>query len=140
MQIWDTAGQERFGNITSSFYRSAQGVVIVYDVTKPDSFESVYSLWIPEIERFTFGNVAILIVGNKTDLPAEVTKAEAEKMTKIDILETSAKNDVNIDLVFNKLAEIIIKNSQQDEAPSKSKGTVDLKKKSHDHHDKKCNC
>ncbi|XP_075771425.1 uncharacterized protein LOC102458629 isoform X2 [Pelodiscus sinensis] len=67
LQIWDTAGQERFRTITSSYYRGAHGIIIVYDVTDQDSFSNMH-LWLEEIGRYASENVNKLIVGNKNDL------------------------------------------------------------------------
>ncbi|KAK8374984.1 hypothetical protein O3P69_010971 [Scylla paramamosain] len=64
LQIWDTAGQERFRTITQSYYRSANGVVIVYDITKRSSFLSVQR-WMEEVRRYTHQHVAIILI----DLP-----------------------------------------------------------------------
>ena len=64
---WDTAGQERFWTLTSSYYRGAHGIIIVYDVTNRDSFDNVRQ-WMTEIERFATENVNKLLIGNKCDL------------------------------------------------------------------------
>ena len=64
MQIWDTAGQDRFRTLTSSYYRGAHGIIIVYDVTSRDSFDNV-RVWMQEIEKFASENVNKLLVGNK---------------------------------------------------------------------------
>merc|ERR1712164_51540 len=64
LQIWDTAGQERFRTITSSYYRGAHGIIVVYDVTDQDSFDNV-ARWITEIERFAGQDVNKMMVGNK---------------------------------------------------------------------------
>merc|ERR1719295_52727 len=66
MQIWDTAGQERFRTITNSFYRGSHGIVLVYDITDPTSFEHV-RCWAQEILKYADG-AAMLLVGNKADL------------------------------------------------------------------------
>lgn len=64
---WDTAGQERFRTITSSYYRGAHGIIVVYDCTDQESFNNVKQ-WLEEIERYACENVNQLLVGNKCDL------------------------------------------------------------------------
>ena len=66
-QLWDTAGQERFRTLTTSYYREAQGVVIVYDVGSRRSFDNVSS-WLDDVCKFAAKHVCILLVGNKVDL------------------------------------------------------------------------
>lgn len=110
LQIWDTAGQERFRTITQSYYRSANGVIIVYDITKRSSFESVQH-WVEEVRRFTAPDIPLLLVGNKCDMEAlrEVTKEEANLLVHqipqfTATLETSAKEDTNVEQAFVTLA------------------------------------
>lgn len=86
-QIWDTAGQERFRTLTSSYYRSAHAVVLVYDVHEPSSFEGV-TKWLAEANNFLAGeDVVYLLVGNKTDLceshdSMPVSKATAQRFAQ----------------------------------------------------------
>lgn len=75
---WDTAGQERFRTITSSYYRGAQGIIVVYDVTDRDSFDHVRQ-WMQEIERYAGENVSRLLVGNKNDLTAKKVSCQGTK-------------------------------------------------------------
>ncbi|KAG2598426.1 hypothetical protein PVAP13_5KG366500 [Panicum virgatum] len=99
LQIWDTAGQERFRTITSSYYRGAHGIIVVYDVTDQESFNNVKQ-WLNEIDRYASENVNKLLVGNKCDLAEsravsyEAGKALADEIG-IPFLETSAKDACN---------------------------------------------
>ena len=67
---WDTAGQERFRTITSSYYRGAHGIIIVYDITDRESFDNVKQ-WLNEIDRYACENVNKLLVGNKSDMDSK---------------------------------------------------------------------
>jgi Ras-related protein Rab-1A len=108
LQIWDTAGQERFRTITSSYYRGAHGIMVVYDVTDPESFDNVKQ-WITEIQRYGSESVTKLLIGNKTDLEERrIVSTEAgreyAKIMGIDFVETSAKDANNIDQAFYTLS------------------------------------
>ncbi|XP_076894556.1 ras-related protein RABD2c-like [Bidens hawaiensis] len=104
LQIWDTAGQERFRTITSSYYRGAHGIIVVYDVTDQESFNNVKQ-WLSEIDRYASENVNKLLVGNKCDLTSqkvvsyETGKAFADEIG-IPFLETSAKSSTNVEEAF----------------------------------------
>lgn len=116
LQIWDTAGQERFRTITSSYYRGAHGIIVVYDVTDQESFENVRN-WLQEIERYANENVNKLLVGNKCDLTSKkvvdyTTAKELADHLGIPFLETSAKNATNVEQAFMTMAAEI-KNRMQ---------------------------
>jgi Ras-related protein Rab-1A len=108
LQIWDTAGQERFRTITSSYYRGAHGIIVVYDVTDEDSFANVKT-WLNEIDRYANENVNKLLVGNKSDLTEkkkvdyQTAKAFADEIG-VPFLETSAKNATNVEQAFMTMA------------------------------------
>jgi len=108
LQIWDTAGQERFRTITSSYYRGAHGIIVVYDCTDQESFNNVKQ-WLEEIERYACENVNKLLVGNKCDLQTKKvvdTAVATEYATQLGIqfLETSAKNATNVEQAFVTMA------------------------------------
>lgn len=111
LQIWDTAGQERFRTITSSYYRGAHGICVVFDVTDMESFNNVKQ-WLQEIDRYASPDVNKLLVGNKSDITdkkvVEYTAAkEFAKSLNIPFLETSAKNATNVEEAFLTMAKQI---------------------------------
>lgn len=113
-QIWDTAGQDRFKSITSTYYRGASGIVLVYDITDKDSFVSL-SKWIEEIKKFSYPDIDIIIVGNKLDrcTNRQILYTDAFNFAderKYLYIETSAKNGMQIDSIFEKLSLQLIKN------------------------------
>ncbi|CAF1256129.1 unnamed protein product [Rotaria sordida] len=111
-QIWDTSGQERFRTITSSYYRGAHGIIIVYDVTNAKSFENI-KMWLQIIDRNANQNVKKLLVGNKSDLTSNriVDHTKAKKFAdslSISYVETSAKNSTNVEQIFkNTIIDIL---------------------------------
>ena len=117
LQIWDTAGQERFRTITSSYYRGANGILIVYDTTEAATFENVRR-WMNEIERFAADGVVKTVVANKADLagsegaPNTVDPkrgAELARQLGAGFQECSAKTGENVDAAFLDMAGIILK-------------------------------
>ncbi|XP_075039241.1 ras-related protein Rab-43 [Mixophyes fleayi] len=109
LQIWDTAGQERFRTITQSYYRSANGAIIAYDITKKKSFVSI-PRWIEDVKKYAGSNIVQLLIGNKSDMHEfrEVQLDEAEDLAKhydiISAIETSAKDSSNVEEAFVKMA------------------------------------
>ncbi|KMZ73101.1 Ras-related protein RIC1 [Zostera marina] len=123
LQIWDTAGQERFRTITSSYYRGAHGIIVVYDVTDQESFNNIRQ-WLTEIDRYASDTVNKLLVGNKCDLTdSRVVSYEAGKALADEIgiafLETSAKDATNVEEAFIKMS-IEIKNRMSTLPPQDS--------------------
>jgi len=112
LQIWDTAGQERFRTITSSYYRGAHGIIVVYDCTDQESFGNVKQ-WLEEIDRYACDGVNKLLVGNKNDLTTRkvvdyTTAKEYAEQLGIPFLETSAKNATNVEQAFMTMAAEIM--------------------------------
>ena len=108
LQIWDTAGQERFRTITSSYYRGAHAILVVYDVSDAQSFENV-KYWLTECDRYGGEHMIELLVGNKSDSPDrsvtyEMGKDFADEL-KIPFFETSAKTGDGVEKIFMKAAE-----------------------------------
>ncbi|XP_078063083.1 ras-related protein Rab-25-like [Mustelus asterias] len=103
-QIWDTAGLERYRAITSAYYRGAVGALLVYDISKHLTYESV-ERWLNELLDHADNNLVVMLVGNKTDLseiravPIEEAKSFAEKH-KMLFMETSALDSTNVELAF----------------------------------------
>ena len=109
LQIWDTAGQERFKTITSAYYRGADGIIIVYDITDRNSFAHIKD-WLDDVNKYTDDNPLKIIVGNKIDLikDKQINNNDMKTMTAqtgIEIIECSAKDSIKI----NDLMEIMTK-------------------------------
>ena len=112
LSIWDTAGQERFHSIALKVIRKAQGIVVVFDLTKRETFESVVN-WL-EVIKENFNEVTIVLFGNKCDCESarQVTTEEATEFAKkknIPYFETSAKKNINIEDGFSKISNDIFK-------------------------------
>uniref|UniRef100_A0A182XY63 Obg-like ATPase 1 n=1 Tax=Anopheles stephensi TaxID=30069 RepID=A0A182XY63_ANOST len=112
LQIWDTAGQERFHTITTSYYRGAMGIMLVYDITNEKSFDNIVK-WLRNIDEHANEDVEKMILGNKCDMADKraVRKERGENIARehdIRFMETSAKANTNIELAFRELAEAIL--------------------------------
>lgn len=111
LQIWDTAGQERFRSITQSYYRSAHALILVYDITCQPTFDCCPD-WLREIQEYANSKVLKILVGNKTDrddreVPADIGE-EFAKQHDMYFLETSAKQDDNVERLFYEIAAELI--------------------------------
>ncbi|XP_028393119.1 ras-related protein Rab-11A-like [Dendronephthya gigantea] len=108
-QVWDTAGQERYRAITSAYYRGAVGAVLVYDITKQKSYESV-SRWMEEVKEHATDQIVVMLVGNKCDLkhlqaiPTEEVKTFAQEH-KLLFAEASALDATNVEGLFQETIE-----------------------------------
>ncbi|GAB5032545.1 rab gtpase [Nannochloropsis oceanica] len=134
LQIWDTAGQERFRTITTSYFRGAQGILLVYDVTDRRSFESIRN-WVGQIQQHADVHVNKILIGNKCDMTPlrVVTTEEGQSLANdfgIQFFETSAKNDVNVEKSFVTIAREVKNRMLVDGGPRATggKAIVDAKK------------
>ena len=112
LQIWDTAGQERFRTITSAYYRGADGIIMVYDVTNEETFQHVKN-WMHEVDLHATPNTCKLLIGNKDDLADKVvdtgTGQEYADGLGMPFIETSAKTKANVEAAFMTMSEELIK-------------------------------
>lgn len=111
LQIWDTTGQERFRSITSSYYRGAHGILLLYDTTKSSSFDRIKS-WLTEVDRYANQNVCKVLVGTKNDLvdEKEVDTGRVEQFCGglgIPFFETSSKTTENVTETFLQITKNI---------------------------------
>ncbi|ORX56228.1 ras-related protein rab-2B-like protein [Hesseltinella vesiculosa] len=119
LQIWDTAGQESFRSITRSYYRGAAGALLVYDITRRETFEHLPT-WLKDIRDHANPDTVIMLIGNKSDLDGkrQVTKEEGERFAKennLFFLEASAKSADNVEEAFVRTTETIQKKIQMGE-------------------------
>ena len=116
IQILDTARQERYRSITSAYYKGVKGALIVYDITRKNTFDNI-DKWITDLKLNGDKNLCIIILGNKSDLidKREINKNDGIKkaeMYKTAFLETSALNGDNISKAFDELIEQIVINNK----------------------------
>ncbi|CAN4126181.1 unnamed protein product [Withania somnifera] len=110
LTIWDTAGQEKFRTLTSSYFRGAQGIILVYDVTRRDTFTNLSDVWAKEVELYSTNEDCIkMLVGNKVDRESERAVSREEGVTLAKelgslFLECSAKTLANVEHCFEELA------------------------------------
>ncbi|NHI92652.1 MAG: GTP-binding protein [Candidatus Lokiarchaeota archaeon] len=110
--LWDIAGQQVFKHARNKFYQGAQGAVVVYDVTRPMSFQNIDE-WLEELQDSPVNSM--ILVGNKIDLPKEVLAEDAQKFAEekgMSFLETSALSNTNVNEAFKTLAMEIVKKHQ----------------------------
>ena len=111
LQIWDTSGDERFKNMSYSYYKNVNGIIMVYDITNKQSFKDIDN-WFPEVEKHASGDVNKMLVGNKCDLEGDRQvsydegKGYADQLG-IKFIETSAKESINVASAFSIIRYII---------------------------------
>ena len=148
IKIWDTAGQEQFQSLTKSFFRNAQGIMVVYDVTNVETFENI-KYWTQSIKTYMgsdIDKISVIIIGNKIDSPErEVKKEDAKSFSNqlnYQYFETSAKTGENVDEAVKFLAESVLKknslsDSQKSNTENESKNNIKISKKKEDTN---CHC
>lgn len=107
----DTAGQERYRTITTAYYRGAMGFILMYDVTNEESFNSVQD-WVTQIKTYSWDNAQVILVGNKCDCSDERVVSfdrgrQLADQLGLEFFETSAKENVNVKAVFERLVDVI---------------------------------
>ena len=154
MTIWDTAGQEKFRSLTSSYYRGGQGVVLVYDVTRPETFKNLKEIWLKELEVYAdLEDLILMVVGNKIDLEQErqVSTEEGAQLAKelsALFMESSAKTKVGIKAIFEELVRKIVQNSviknkaqsHQSHQSQSQKATISLNDLDDENNESASNC
>ncbi|XP_069915207.1 ras-related protein Rab-3D [Oryctolagus cuniculus] len=127
LQIWDTAGQERYRTITTAYYRGAMGFLLVYDIANQESFNAVQD-WATQIKTYSWDNAQVILVGNKCDLederavPAEDGRRLADDLG-FEFFEASAKENINVRQVFERLVDSICEKMNESLEPSSSPGS-----------------
>lgn len=130
ISLWDTAGQEQYASVTRSYFRGASGALLVFDITRRQTFDAV-TKWLSDLKQIAEAGIIVVLVGNKTDLaPAstaassgvedanrrQVTTEEAESWCRqngvVKYIETSAKSGGNVERAFHEVAERIYQNIQ----------------------------
>ena len=110
LEIWDTAGQEKYRSIASMFYKEADVAILVYDITRKESFEQIKQYWLNQIKEYSPENIILALCGNKSDLINEEQVDEEEARNYAEEIDaifypTSAKNDCGITDLFLQIAK-----------------------------------
>ncbi|XP_068436403.1 ras-related protein Rab-15-like [Clinocottus analis] len=119
VQIWDTAGQERYQTITKQYYRRAQGIIFVYDITSESSFQHLVK-WASDVDEYAPDKVQRILIGNKSDeeLRRQVPKDEGSKLAEtygMEFFETSASTSSKISEAFHRVTELVLQAHKRDE-------------------------
>jgi len=111
LQIWDTAGQEKFRAITKAYFRGANGILVVFDLSRRDTFNRT-TAWIDSIKDSGESTIDVVLVGNKSDLPHAVSQDEIKELAEkynIPYFQTSAKDNSQVDSAFESIARFALK-------------------------------
>ncbi|XP_034111090.1 ras-related protein Rab-21 [Drosophila albomicans] len=127
LNIWDTAGQERFHALGPIYYRGSDGALLVYDITDQDSFQKVKS-WVRELKQMRGSEIALIIVGNKTDLEEQraieyETAQRYAQTVGAQYVETSAKENEGVSELFELLTQLMVEHHVQKQQPNDTNNT-----------------
>ena len=119
LQIWDTAGQEKFNSLSKQYFQNSDGILLVFDVTNKDSFNNIKK-WYEDVISYSGNKAKKLLIGNKNDMKnnVKVSKDEIKKFIKLNglkFIETSAKENTNVEEAFAKIIDLIKDNMSNDE-------------------------
>jgi small GTP-binding protein len=144
LQLWDTAGQERFRTITHTYYRGTHSIMLVFDVTNPETFENV-ATWMKDVRKFGVDGCPMILVANKTDCADKrlVSREQGEALAAqigCKYAETSAKDNVQVEEAFTFLVDHCVQR-RLDVIVKPAKPTITLNKgKPIATNDGKCAC
>jgi small GTP-binding protein len=127
--IWDTAGQEKYRAIVSTYFNGCQGVMMLFDLTRPDSFTSATTKWF-ETAKAKSPDAVFLLVGNKSDLEPRVDEKEAQewaRRNRVRYIRVSVKNDVNVSEGYQMLSEAIFRRPAVEKSKSFTLRTRDVR-------------
>ena len=124
LRIWDPSGQERYRSLTQNYYRNANGIIFIFDLTNYTTFENIQN-WLTE-SKMCESQAKYLLVGNKVDLEEkkdknltkEIIETFAEK-NNMKYYEISAKTGINIDKIFKKMVDLILVDKSEKEINEK---------------------
>lgn len=119
LQIWDTIGQEKYRSLAPQYFRRADGVILFYDTTVKTSFTHLQN-WLDSIINNAQSSIPVILVGNKVDLPEVVPKEHAidfARDKKLELFFCSAKSGDNIDQIFNRIAELTLQHTVEQDQP-----------------------
>jgi small GTP-binding protein len=115
LTIWDVAGQERFKFMRKNYYRGAQGALLIFDLTRENTFTKLINKWYPEMAQFLTNDIPFLLIGNKLDLIKEIgsvvdsnSAKDFAKNRESIYIETSAKTGENVEEAFVELSRRIL--------------------------------
>ena len=138
VQVWDTTGQERYRSITNAYYRGAEGILIVFDLTQKESFENIEN-WINEVTVYTGKDVIMICLGNKSDLKKGIDKNlidDFQKKTGLEIINVSAKTGDGVEEAFKYIIELLIKKNME-KGDTINNNRIKLDENNNDNNDKK---